>query len=799
MIAYILGQLLSSMAALAFEIILTRIFSLSQWYHFAFMAISVALLGYGLSGTLLTVSPLCRRLPLPWLAGGQAVAMLAGYLVANHIPFDAYRIAWEPVQVLYLTMYYLSLSVPFVFAGLISARLLSRSDLPTGPIYGANLLGSGLGCPLSLALLPTLAGEGSPIATSALAALSAMAFVLAERTGATRRTIALFGFALLTGLLGYLAVNPPAYWAIRLSPYKGLSQAQLRTGAELVYQRWNAFSRVDVVRASGIRSAPGMSLSYGKALPGQWGLFVDGDNLSPIQSPADADSLAFLDYVPEAVLFRLRPRARMLIIEPAAGQPILAARLAGAEHIVVTVSNPLIVDAVNALVPEADNPFQGANVRVIFAGGRSVMAQEAGGLYDIVQLPLTDEYRPLRSGAFSLSENYQLTVEAIHGYLQQLAPGGLLALTRWFQVPPAESLRAGALVVEALSALGVDDPTHYVIVIRSWSTCLILVRREPFSAEEIETIRQFCHQRQFDLVAYPGITPAEMNVYNQLAEPEHDQIWQELLTTKNRREFYRRYPFDITPPTDDRPFFYHFFKWAQTPEILRTLGMTWQPFGGSGYFVLVALLALTLIVGIALIVLPLMVTSGLGSLAGLRIRTLLTFALLGLAFMAVEIPLLQQFILFLDQPTYAFAAVLFALMVFSGIGSLLSARMPARLVATGAAGMTLILAWGAPALIHAMLGSPTWLRAGITVLGLAPAGLLMGLPFPRALSAWRQKAAGAIPWAWAINGVASVVGSVLATMMALSWGFRAVLLAGSLAYVGVALAAWPILREARPK
>jgi len=792
MAGYLLGQLLSAMAALAFEIILTRVFSLSQWYHFAFMAISVALLGYGVSGTLLTVSERCRRIPLPWLAAGQSLSIVAGYLAANTIPFDSYRIAWEPLQLLYMAIYYLSLSVPFIFAGLITARLLSRSELPAGPTYGANLLGSGLGPLFSLAVLPVLAGAGSIIGVAALASAAAVAFSLAEHRSPVRKLTQWACLGLLSGVLCCLALSPPAGWAIRLSPYKSLSQAELRPAAQIVYQSWNAFSRVDVLQAGGIRSVPGMSLSYTKVPAGQMGLFIDGDNLSPVQSIIDEESLDFLDHTPEALLFRLRPGANVLIFEPAAGQSVLAARAGGADQIVALLSNPLIMDAVNSVTTRGTNPYADSSVEVIVGGSRTP-ARRFGPAFDVVQLPLTDSYRPIRSGAFSLSENYQLTVEALRDRLNLLAPDGILAITRWLQLPPTESLRAGALVIEALSAAGVREPANHIIAIRSWSTCLIMAKREPFTPSEVEIVREFCRQRQFDLVTYPGMTQAEANQYNQLAEPAYYLAWQELLTTTDRRQFYREQPFDVAPPTDNRPFFFHFFKWQQTPEILRTLGTTWQPFGGSGYFVLVALLVLTLVIGVGLILLPLALARRSILVAGHRARTFLVFALLGLAFMAVEIPLLQQFILFLDQPTYAFAVVLFAVLAFSGLGSLLSDRVPAGLALGGAFVTALLLAVGAPILIHELLDQPIWLRGIVTILAVAPAGFVMGMPFPRILTALKQKNAGMVPWAWAINGTVSVVGSVLATMLALSWGFQAVLLAGALAYAGVAVAAWPII------
>lgn len=783
--SWLTGQFLSAAAALACEIILTRLFSLSQWYHFAFLAISVALLGYGASGTFLAVTR--RRLPLSFLAAGQAVGTLAGYLVANFIPFDSFRIAWEPVQVLYMALYYLSLTVPFFFAGLISASLLERADLPAGRVYAANLMGSGAGCLLSMALPPRLAGVGSLLACAVLAGMGALAFTMGERH------LWRAGTALaLTALLGILAFRPPAGWEIHLSPYKSLMQVLRHPGARTLFQRWNAFSRVDVVEAEGIRSVPGMSLAYMRAPPAQLGLFVDGDNLSPILASGEAVDLAFLDYVPEAVLFRLRPRADIAIVEPLAGLAVWGARHAGAGRITALMSNPLVRQAVGESVPAGVDPYRLPNVTLIFGGARSFL-QHPDRAYDIVQFPLTEGYHPIRSGAFSLAENYLLTVEAMRAGLRALKPDGILAITRWLQLPPTETVRAGALVVEALAAEGVAEPARHIIALRSWSTCLILAGRRPFTPAEIALVREFAQERQFDMVFYAGMSEEESNRFNQLSEPVYFRAWQAMLTTPDRRQFYHRSAFDLTPTTDNRPFFFHFFTWKQAPEVWQTLGMTWQPFGGSGYFVLIALLALTLLAGVLLVLLPLGLRGGPQASRPLRAGTLLAFGLLGLGFMMVELPLLQQCILLLDQPTYAFATVLFALLVFSGLGSMVSARVPPALALGGTVPAALVLAVGLSPLVHAALGAPLWARIVLIVFALAPAGWVMGMPLARLVSRLRERSSALIPWGWAVNGVASVTSSVLATMMALSWGFQAVLLVGAGVYAGAALAGWRLI------
>ena len=239
----------------------------------------------------------------------------------------------------------------------------------------------------------------------------------------------------------------------------------------------------------------------------------------------------------------------------------------------------------------------------------------------------------------------------------------------------------------------------------------------------------------------------------------------------------------MRPTTDDRPFFFHFFRWVQTRAVLGQLGRTWQPWGGSGYFVLIALLCVAVLSSVALVLLPLgFARRGAIELQGPKARVLTYFGLLGIGFLFVEIPLMQRFILFLGQPIYAFTAVLAALLFFSGLGSLGVPRLSPRYTLPVLAVVILLYPLGLPLLFRAMLGAPMAMRLPVACLSLAPLGFLMGVPFPGGLAWLRDRAPGLIPWAWAINGCGSVLASIMAVMIALSAGFSWVLAAGAAAY-----------------
>ena len=783
----LVGVAASSAAVLVLEVALTRVFAVGQSYHLAFIAVSLALLGFGASGSALAAFPgLAGAGPGRWaaLTGLQAAAIPGGYLLANLVPFDAFLMPRERLQILYLAAFLAALAVPFFFGGAVTGAVLSRgreSGLPGRHAYAASMVGSGLGALGGLWASTHGGGPAGVALATAAAALGAATLAAAAERG--RTAVAVLCAALLAGAAAWW---PPGFLDPRLSPYKGLSQARLIPGVQVVSTRENAKARVDHLSGEAIRSLPGLSFTYQGDLPAQDGLTFDGDDLSPIPTVAPAEA-NFAGYLLASLPFSLRPGGTVAVLEPRGGLDLLTALASGAGQVVAVEPNPL---AVAAARKTPGNPYDRPGVTVVSEEPRA-WAQRVDSRYDVIDLALTSAYRPVTSGAFSLGEDYSLTVQAFRLIQSRLAPGGIFSALRWVQIPPSEETRLIALAAEAVRAEG-GDPAEAVVALRGYANMLVMVCPDGFDEADLAAIRAFAHSRRFDLVAAPGLTAAEANIYNRLTEDEYYPLATALLGSEPEAAI-AGWPYDLRPPVDDWPFFANYFTWQQVPRALEEMGHTWAPFGGAGYFVLLALLTLVTVAAVLLLIVPLAAARRAGAETpvpmGLRWWSLAYFGLLGIGFLFVEIPLVQRYILLVGRPTVALAVVLLALLVSSGAGSALSARLPWRPAALGVAALAAAYPHLLAPLTHAALRLPLGWRLVVAALSIAPLGFLMGILFPRGIAVLEARAARLIPWAWAANGTLSVISAVGAALLALNWGFGMVITAGAVCYLAAALLA----------
>jgi hypothetical protein len=795
-VVFYLGIGLVAAATIVYEVALTRIFSLAYGYHFAFLAMSLGLLGFGMSGTLLALRPRwLQRVggsTLGWLAAAASFTFAAGYHLANNIPLDPYRVGWDPGQLPLLALYLGVYALPFLLAGLIQGLPITAWPGTAGRVYAASLIGSGAGGLLALLALHTVSAPAALTGASAAAAAAALLLSRAGTEGKERpprMALTVASILLCAGLAAITAVQP-GWLEVRMSEYKPLPQMLQYPDSKVALTASGPESRVDVLDSSSIHSAPGLSFGYQGELPRQSAAILDGDRVVPL-TPVDELEPAFFQALPSSLAYRLKPGAGVLVLEPGGGMEVGAALTGQAASVTSLEANGLLANLLSGpLSKRTGNVFDDPRVDLVHANPRAYLAG-SDRRFDVISLALSENRRSVTAGAFSLSENFLMTGEAFDAYLAHLKPGGLLAVHRWLQLPPTEEVRTAALLAESLERAG-KEPARHIVAIRSFSTMLILAKNEVFTSADLASVRAFAQERQFDLVHVPGIRASEANRFNVLRNDRYTDSFRALLAGK--KDLYRDYEYDVHPPSDDRPFFFHFFKWAQIPTVLNQMGRTWQPFGGSGYLLVLGLLVLTTLLSALLILLPALVTRRRAKRASSASpgpgggRTTVYFAMLGLGFLMVEVALVGRLLLILNYSALAFTIVLFGLLSASGVGSFLSPHIPWRPALAGLVAMIALCAAFLSHPLEVLLQAPLPVRVGASLLLLAPIGLLMGTAFPKGLQWVAAERPGWLPMAWGVNGFTSVIGAVLAALVSLSWGYSVVLACGGLAYLIALLA-----------
>jgi hypothetical protein len=791
---------LVSAAALAYEILLTRLFSIIQWHHFAYMMISVALLGYGAAGTCVTLfhERLVRRLEAAFAlcAALFGVSATLCFLLAQEVPFNALEFLWDPKQPLWLLIIYLLLFLPFLFAAICVCLMFTRYAEQAGRIYSFDILGAAAGClgvVLGLFILPPLGVLGC-VSASALAAAA-----LVSMARGVLRSLAAVGALLAAVFLLWTLRGPLGH--PHISPYKELSQTLEVMGARVVAHTSSPLGLLTVVESPQVpfRYAPGMSLNAPGEPPQQLALFTDGEGMSAIvRFDGARQPLAYLDYMTSGLPYHLLVRPRVLVLGAGSGVDILQALQGGAGAIDAVELNPEVVKLVEERFGSfSGRPYAQANVTLHIAEARGFVTASTRS-YEVIQLALLDAFGASSAGLHALSESYVYTVEALQTMLQRLAPGGYLSITRWVTLPPRDTHKLFGMAVVALERNGVSDPGGSLLLIRSWKTATLLIKNGTVTPHDVERTRTFCRERSFDFGWYPGMQAQEANRYNRLDQPYFYSGAAALLGPR-RAEFIDRYKFNIAPAFDDRPYFFHFFEWRTLPELLRLKGQGGLPLLEWGYPMLVATLVQALVVSLVLILLPLRVlTKGSTQECTRRIRATVAayFGTIGVAFMFVEIAFIQKFVLLLHHPLYAVAVALFAFLLSAGLGSRWSERLSAvtvqrhRTVVLPVFAIvvtTLVYAAVLPWLLPVVAAFSDPVRIALVVSLIFPLGFVMGMPFPLAMrNVWALERA-LVPWAWAVNACASVVSAVLATLLAIHIGFTLVLVFAATLYV---LAAW---------
>jgi spermidine synthase len=782
---------LLSLAVLMLEIAVSRVLSVTLFSHYAFVAISLAMFGLGLGGLLVYLFPLYfapARLDeqVALYAMGFGLSAALGTVVYLHV-----RVVQEISLAGFatLSLVYAVLGVPFCCAGVCISLLMTHFSARIGRVYSADLAGASIGCLAVVFAMETAPAPQVAVGVGLLASLVALFIALRAAPALVGRVAVGFALTALTAL---------AAWStdlVRVKYVKGWDHFYAE------YEVWNAFSRVAAfpspLNAAQITPLREPSDNYaGPRFPRAVNLDIDGAAWTPmIESDGNLEALGFLRQSVLYVAHRLKKNGSVLIIGPGGGRDILAAKVFDQPDVLAIEINP----SMRRVVQEryggySARPYTLPGVEVIIDEARSRLAT-LDRRFDVIQLSLIDTFSLNAAGGFVFSENYLYTQEAFEEYFDHLNDEGVLTITRYFSPAyPLEVLKIAAMVRAAWELEGVARPAAHVAVLSQSTATTILAKRTPFRAEEIATLEKAARDDNMD-VLYPSD-----------ARDGAAETIRTLLTTENLPAYVAAHPFQIEPATDDRPFFFHFLRGRLAAGDIPDARVDPFQFLRMWQEAVLLLYLLIAVVGVLALVFffgPLLLVRGrrdVGVGPAIAVPLLLYFACLGYGFMMIEVPLLQRFVLFLGYPVYALAVVLFALLLFSGIGSLLSGRFAAHagralgylLPAIVAA--ALVYAFAIPPVIGALLGTLIALRIAVTVALLAPIGLLLGMAYPLGIAVLRGFGEGLVPWAWGLNGALSVAASVLAIFLGSRYGFTVAFLTGVGAYgvaaVLMALVAW---------
>lgn len=735
-------------STLIVELVLTRAYSLVFYYHFSFIAVSMAMLGLSAGSVLLFLRPQWNTAArvessVARCSAALAVSMGACYVAQIHVP-HVFRPGLGGFAA--TCLFLLLVSIPFVLSGLAIAMLLTRPGASTSALYAADLAGAATGC-LAVPLLLSVTDPSTAVFTAATMA-AAVAWLLASGPGPLLLTLALAGTTAGLGVHGGLSF-----------PYvKG------KPDIPFEYVGWNSFSRVTV---SSQGSMPTWLSYWNGPVADSLNVRIDANaGTDIIHSSGNFRELQFLAYDITNLVYHLRSHAKVLILGCGGGKDAATALSFGNTDVTAIEMNNLIVGLLNGRYRKySGNLVQQA--RVVWNEARSYLRDDPNR-YDIIQMSMIDTTAAVASGAYLLTEHSLYTVEAWTTILAHLKPDGIFTVTRnRYHGWPLEVDRSLALAVEALRRLGVRDPRRHVALFTGSYKAVndpnaptglttILVSRSPWSDQDL--------QRMKDLEQFRF---SESDAVRGNLEPDREK----LLDPATYEAALADAPLDISAPVDDRPFFFFHIKPGQLLSGNYTALIYHQSI----------LILPQLLVGVTLLSAVLLGAPLLGRARRPGVRLSAYFGAIGVAFMAVEVALLQVLSIYLGHPLYSMVVVLFSLLLASGVGSLLSSRLPSRLVLPALCGLLLLEMLVYPPIL-ALSGVNALGRVGVSLLLTAPLGCLMGMAFPLGLGEVHRREPESAAWCWAVNGAASVFTSVITLLVALLFGLRSIFAVGLLAY-----------------
>ena len=766
-----------SFSSLAFELLVTRCFSLAHGSALTFLAIGVAMFGFAVGGTVhaLGAGPVPRAVRseearfFRRLCGGGSLATIGAFLAVKGLPLDYMKLPVQPAQGAYVLLSWLALALPFFFAGLASCAAYALHPDRSGTISFASLLGSALGALSPILLLPLL-GEGGAVVAAAAVPLGS---IIAFPGGVAARAAAAVAAAVELTLA---AVAGAPLLAIEASPYKALPQLEQAPGTMVARGSPGIRGRIEQVESPALHFAPGLSLAFRGTLPSQEALFTDGDSITVFYRMDRPGSEEFARWTHTYALLIAADRARQCLVIQADGGLALACALAGRRaRVTLVIEDPRIA-------AQAARHYAGAGV-VVAAESPRAYAARSGRRFDAVAV---EAWGPTLHGMASLEVSSLLTRDALRSYWRLLSADGVLAISRRLVLPPSDALRVLATCVEALAREGVSEPLRHVVVVRSWDGCTLLVSRRGFDVPDAARLEDFAASRGFDVDRFPEVSTGDSARFNTYDAPAFSETYRQLIKDPG---FVSAYPLDVQPQGDDRPFPSHFIRWTRIGEFARLTGQRAYTLFLSGEVTAGSTLLIALVTGLGLVGAALtQVRRNRDVLPGVGGAFILLSSAAGAGFMLAEMFVVDSVGAVLPSPSVALSVALAGLLVSSSLGGLLSERLAPgslRLLLPGLAVALAVLAFALPGVVRQALLLPGARIAACIAMAAAP-GVLIGIPFPAVLRisgrTARLRACG-----WAANGCASAVASVSAALIAPAIGIRALLLLAAAAYAGAGL------------
>ncbi len=743
------GIFLISLAALSLEISLIRFFSISQWYHFAFMIVSIALFGLAASGTFLTIKKLNNPLFISSIL--FSLSVLIGFFITNNLIFDPFKAVLDFKHIFILLIYYIFLGLPFFFFGIIIAHSFLKFQKRAGKIYFYNMSGSAFGTLASLFFMSYF-NIKTIFIISLIGFISALFFVDKKK----KKIIFLLFLILINLLLFFTPLE------INISKYKELNQALNVPGSKLINTEYNSFSRVDIIKSSFIRYAPGLSPAFKGNLPEQIGITIDAGNMNAITKHENLD---FINNLPSAIPYFLSQNKKTLIINSGAGLDVLAA-LKNKAIVTALETNPVVIDLLkNEYSDYSGNIYNRADI--IFGQGRS-FTKHNKEKFDIIVVSLAGNVLST-SGISGLNENYLLTKQAFEDYYDDLNDDGFLIITDWLVFPPRKSLRLFSLSLE------IDKEAKKTALFRTWTTVTLLLSKKDLDQNTIEKIKDFTEENKFDIIYLPtGFVP---NKNLKFKKPFYYNSVKNLLENKN--EFYKNYIFDVRATTDDRPFYSNFFKISKVNELHKIVDK-WNPFFDPG-FLLFFILVQALISALIFILLPIKLFNRTSK--KFKKKSLFYFFAIGLSYLFIEIVLIQRFVLFLGHIVFSSSVIIFSMLLFSSLGALYSEKLGTKKIKNIVFIIFIFIIFYVFLLnfaIDLFISLNLISKIILSIILTAPLGFFMGFPFPLGIKAIKKEL---IPLAWAVNGSASVLSPILAIIFALFFGYSFVFVLAGMVYL----------------